>query len=441
MDEKKKPMFSIIMACYNHAKYVETAITSILNQTYQDFELIVADDGSTDNSWEIIQKYSDRIKSFRLEENDFKKCTEMMMDMTTGQYLAQMSSDDYWYPNKLELQAKDIEENPGVYAYFTWAAFTDENLQITDADIFSYHNRNRYEWTKATFQNGTVLAINTMVTVNDKEKWLNYSQSVLDYRQLADQMVFLKMFLNGDDVHVVPQIGMKVRRHDNCIGALSRETIVRTTNETICIWNEMWETMPDDFFLKAFHDDLYNKDVVDKTEIQCERMLVLLKLAQDMPKHQTTAMNYFTRHYGDEGVVKTLSEKYHYTREDFFELTGKWGWADLYFSLLTYQQQREQNRETIDVIKTLLQCNRKLLKIVATNISNEVMPIFVEGLKDYLTATIEAMRNSYIGKEFDQKECAEILEGVNAFEDRGWIELEKITEYLEKEEDRLIKVL
>ena len=69
---EKQPMFSVIMACYNHGQYVETAIKSILDQTFQDFELIVADNGSTDGSWEVIRKYSERIKTFRLEENDFE---------------------------------------------------------------------------------------------------------------------------------------------------------------------------------------------------------------------------------------------------------------------------------------------------------------------------------------------------------------------------------
>lgn len=396
----ERPMFSIIMACYNHGKYVETAIRSILDQTYQNFELIVADDGSTDNSWEIIQKFKDRIKCFRLEENDFKKCTEMMMDMTTGRYLAQMSSDDYWCPQKLEVQVKLIEENPNCYAYFTWAAFTDENLNVVNENIFSYENRSRYEWFRTIFEKETVLAINTMVTINDKEKWLAYSQGVLNYRQLTDQMVFLRMFLNGDDVSVYPSVEMKVRRHDNCIGTLNRSNVVRTCNETISIWAEMWEVMDDDFFLKAFHNDLYDKSVSDKTEILCERMLVFLKLAKIVQKHQTTAINYFTTHYCDEGVTDILQQKYNYTREDFFELTGTWGIGEWMYGLIEYERIFNMIPEEIGVLSMLSECNSKFSRIISANIYNQqVLSNLEVELKEYMVSAIAVIKGLKCGKK------------------------------------------
>lgn len=64
------PKVTVILTSYNHAKYIKEAIDSILNQTFKDFELIIWDDASTDESWEIIQSYKDeRIKTFRNEES------------------------------------------------------------------------------------------------------------------------------------------------------------------------------------------------------------------------------------------------------------------------------------------------------------------------------------------------------------------------------------
>lgn len=447
--DSKQPMFSIIMACYNHGQYVGAAIESILNQTCQDFELIVADDGSTDNSWEIIQKYSDRIKSFRLEENDFKKCTEMMMKLTTGKYLAQMSSDDYWYPEKLELQAKAIDENPNCYAYFTWASFTDENLKVTVPNQFSYENRTRYEWFRTTFSKGTVLAIGTMVTVNDKEKWLKYSQSVLRYRQLPDQMVFLQMFLNGDDVYVVPEVEMKIRRHDKCIGTITQDTMIRTNNECISIWEEMWERMPDDFFVKAFYNDLYDKHVADKTEILCERMMVFLKLAQSMPMHQMTAINYFTRHYCDAGVAAVLLNKYHYTREDFFKLSGEWGTGLLLWLIKAKEKINDAAKlhlntvnEELDAAAKLYECNRKLLNVAKLNVSGGNFYQFAVDLKNYLELTAEVLKVCTVIKlDFDQEAWSELMKEIENFELTHILELSGVISYLEVEAQRLLKII
>jgi glycosyltransferase involved in cell wall biosynthesis len=438
--DMKKPMFSVFMLCYNHEKYIEEAILSILNQTYQDFELIVADDGSTDNSWEIIQKYSDRIKTFRLEKNDPAKGTAMMLEMANGYYIAEMASDDYWYPDKLELQAKAIQEHPGCYAYFTWAAFTDEKLEITNDTIFSYDNRSRYEWVRTIFDNGTVLAINTVAVVNNKEKWVNITNDSLKYRQLTDQMQILHMLINGDDVYVVPKVLMKVRRHDNCIGVINAETRVRTINENICIWDDMWEKMSDDFFVKAFYNDLYDKQVSDKAEIQCERMLVFLKLAEEKMQYRTTAINYFTRHY-DEGVKEILDEKYEFVIENFYELTGKWGWGKIESIYNDYIEDSKCMQEKSGVLKALLKYNHKLINMMDCDMPDVATDKIIFALNDYVDATAETMTVLNTEHTFKYDEWKQLIWSISNGESRktpDWLEIKKA---LYAEADRVLEML
>lgn len=98
---------SIILTSFNHAKYLREAIESALNQTFSDFELIIWDDASTDDSWEIIQSYSDpRIKSFR---NDVRRrgiygINRAISEVAEGEYIAIHHSDDVWELNKLALR-------------------------------------------------------------------------------------------------------------------------------------------------------------------------------------------------------------------------------------------------------------------------------------------------------------------------------------------------
>ena len=99
-------MISIAMATYNGEKYLREQIDSILNQTIQDFELIVCDDCSTDTTWNILQDYQSqdrRIKCYRNEENlGFKKNFEKAIGLCTGEYIALSDQDDIWLPEHLE---------------------------------------------------------------------------------------------------------------------------------------------------------------------------------------------------------------------------------------------------------------------------------------------------------------------------------------------------
>ena len=91
------PKISVILTSFNHAKYLREAIESTLNQTFTDFELIIWDDASCDNSWEVINEYNDpRIKRFR---NDIQRrggwgMNKAITEIASGKYIAIHHSDD-----------------------------------------------------------------------------------------------------------------------------------------------------------------------------------------------------------------------------------------------------------------------------------------------------------------------------------------------------------
>lgn len=94
--ENNLPLVSVIMPVYNSAKYLNEAIDSILNQTYENIELIVIDDGSSDNSVDLIKKYnSSKIRFFQNEKNIGVSATRnKAIDLSNGKYIALMDSDD-----------------------------------------------------------------------------------------------------------------------------------------------------------------------------------------------------------------------------------------------------------------------------------------------------------------------------------------------------------
>jgi len=115
MEKKERiPAVSIILPTYNRAHLVGKAIQSVLNQTYQDFELIVVDDGSVDNTVEVVKSFNDpRIRYLRHEKNKGGAAARNTgIKAARGRYIAFQDSDDEWLPEKLEKQIRAFETAP-----------------------------------------------------------------------------------------------------------------------------------------------------------------------------------------------------------------------------------------------------------------------------------------------------------------------------------------
>lgn len=117
-DKNDTPLISVVMSCYNRQNYVAQAIESILNQTYTNFEFIIIDDCSTDNTYKIIKKYVKRDKRIIALRNKVNKGIVYALNrglrLAKGKYIARMDDDDISLPQRFEKQVKYMEENPDV---------------------------------------------------------------------------------------------------------------------------------------------------------------------------------------------------------------------------------------------------------------------------------------------------------------------------------------
>lgn len=113
---KSQPMISVVMPVYNVSKYLAEAIESILKQTFTDFEFIMIDDGSTDESWKIIKSFDDsRIISMKNSKNKgITYSLNKAVQLSSGEYIARMDGDDYSDPRRFELQLKLLKNHPKV---------------------------------------------------------------------------------------------------------------------------------------------------------------------------------------------------------------------------------------------------------------------------------------------------------------------------------------
>ncbi len=133
-----KPFVSILMPCYNSAAFLHKAIDSILNQTYRNFEFIIIDDGSNDQTPFIIENYAQqdsRIKYYRNEVN--RKLIYTLnrgVQLAGGEYILRMDADDISHPERLEKQLNFMLENPETdicSAGYCYINLSDEEVQLS----------------------------------------------------------------------------------------------------------------------------------------------------------------------------------------------------------------------------------------------------------------------------------------------------------------------
>lgn len=129
-----KTNISVLMPVYNGAKYLDTAIDSVLTQTFKDFEFIIVDDNSTDSSQGIIKKYlklDKRLVYIPLKRHvGTSKALNIGLSEANGKYIARMDADDYSYPNRLKYQYKFMETHPEVGVSGGAIEVCDEKLKI-----------------------------------------------------------------------------------------------------------------------------------------------------------------------------------------------------------------------------------------------------------------------------------------------------------------------
>lgn len=143
----KKPLVSIITPCYNSEVFIHKTIESVLEQSYDNWEMLITDDGSTDNSVELITNLSqqdDRIKLFKIMNSGAAVARNNSIKHAKGVFIAFLDIDDLWLPKKLELQIKFMLEHNYLLTYTSYQRMSENgvllNKIIEAKEKLSYNN-------------------------------------------------------------------------------------------------------------------------------------------------------------------------------------------------------------------------------------------------------------------------------------------------------------
>ncbi len=136
------PTYSVIIPMYNSELYISSTITSVLKQTFKNFELLIINDGSTDNSTEIVNQFNDtRIKLITKANGGVSSARNRGIKEAKGEYIAFLDSDDYWHPNHLEFASKYLSINNNI----VWYTSSQKNVnQITLKKEITLNNKFQY---------------------------------------------------------------------------------------------------------------------------------------------------------------------------------------------------------------------------------------------------------------------------------------------------------
>ena len=129
----KAPVVSVVIPTYNCGRYVEEAVDSALNQTYRNLEIIVVNDGSTDDTSSRLEKYKDRVRIVSQANRGLSGARNVGIELSSGEYVAFLDSDDRWRPNKLERQLACFHELEGVDMVFSdFSAIDPDGATVAD---------------------------------------------------------------------------------------------------------------------------------------------------------------------------------------------------------------------------------------------------------------------------------------------------------------------
>jgi glycosyltransferase involved in cell wall biosynthesis len=144
-----KPLVSIALCTYNGTKYLRLLLDSLISQTYKNIEIIIVDDCSADNTYNILKEYESEYNNIHIYQNEynlgFVKNFEKAISYCKGEYIALCDQDDIWLPQKIELQVNSIGNNLLIYHDSELVDNTGITLHKKMSDMFNFYKGDQPE--------------------------------------------------------------------------------------------------------------------------------------------------------------------------------------------------------------------------------------------------------------------------------------------------------
>lgn len=337
-NHKVEDLITVSVVTYNHAPYIKECIDSILGQTWQNLEILVVDDCSTDETVDLVKSCGDpRINLITKKKNrGVSDSTDIYLRQAAGRYIATMCGDDRMAtPFKIEKQVEFLKRNEWCSVVFSDIELIDEHgvlldpqkspakqiLQVFESGI---ENQDPKQLLNTFFLKGNVLAGPTMLA--DMKVFHQFGSFDRRYLQLQDFDMSIRLLINGVGIAVVPEKTVSYRIRDNQmnLSAITNESANRLIYERAKILEQYWKITLQQF--KAIFPEYVFSGK--------ENELLVPYYLQDMfsKSHEMFAKLFRinTLHYlygKDPGMAKIIEDCEGFLPTDYYKLLGEMNYS------------------------------------------------------------------------------------------------------------------
>lgn len=244
------PLVSIVIPVYNAEKYIERALKSLINQSYKNIEVIVVNDGSTDNTEKIVKKYVDKIRYFYKENGGVASALNLGIKNMKGEYFSWLSHDDVYYTNKIERQIeelKNIDKDNILYSGFEL---------INDKSEFLYAweiaSKNEYRKLNNSFYALLLSGLNGCSLLIPKKAFYEVDFFNEDLKCTQDYDLWFKIFKNGYKIKYMPEVLLQYRIHESQDTKLKLKSVIEEGNK---LWIYMISNLSEDDYKDIFYNE------------------------------------------------------------------------------------------------------------------------------------------------------------------------------------------
>lgn len=279
---EKDPLITIVMLAYNEGRYLRHSMPAVFEQTFADFEVFVMNNGSTDDTLEVLAGFDDpRMKVFTNENIGLGLAYNVGISHARGKWIAIGNADDLWYPRKLEKQV-EATKNDRVGVIFTEAELIDDNRNPVPREVaarfpFSFENlppARLYE--KFFFNTNFMCAPSAMIRkdlvdarpfdpmslqLQDFELWVNLVQKA-EFTTVPEKLIGYRVRLDGSNV------------------SLNSSNRSRVLMELNIVYRRFFDGVDMEFFREAFRAHLRNPDFRDELAMEFEKAFLYLKMGE-----------------------------------------------------------------------------------------------------------------------------------------------------------------
>jgi glycosyltransferase involved in cell wall biosynthesis len=317
------------MSNFNGSRFINQTIESVLSQTCTDWEFIIVDDCSTDDSREIIDSYHDnRVVKLYLDHHEHMVYAfNLAISHSSGYYIARIDNDDTWKPEKLEKQLKYMETHPECGACFSLVNIVDENENIlTEKETervrwMNTGNRTQAQWLRQFFFNGSCLCHTSVLMRREIINTVGlYNYSLIQIQDFDLWVRIAKKY----PLYVIQEVLGNYRwiTSGGNVSAPSLTTTRRSNYEFFYVLSRYFDDIPDEMLIEAFGGDFIRKGTTNHEELLCERAFLLLKGVFCGHIAKLEGMAKLVDLLQDDGTREILRDKYYFSQLNFYELSA-----------------------------------------------------------------------------------------------------------------------